>query len=225
MNYLIPQWKITSTIKAYTTLKSGWDGSDPALLSSLLPLPAEPIWLDQTHTNSAIEALAENRGKNADASFTREPNRICLVVTADCLPILLCNQAGTEVAAIHAGWRGLAQGIIEATLAKMYSPASHISAWLGPAISKHKFEVGQEVFDAFTQQHPASSTAFTPHIPGKYWADLYALARLRLQGQGVHQIYGGEYCTHTQEDLFFSYRREGAKTGRMATMIWIQGEE
>lgn len=229
MNYLTPNWPAPSHIKAFTTVKTTWGAQQEEAKSiaseqrliSLLHLPSQPIWLTQTHTNIAIEATVNNKEANADASFTSQANHVCVVLTADCLPLLICNKQGTEVAAIHAGWRGLANGVIEATLNSLSSKADELLVWLGPAIGPQKFEVGQEVYAAFTERHPEAASAFTPLNHGKWLANLYALATMRLQLQGVSQIYGGDFCTHTQTDLFYSYRRDQGKTGRMASLIWI----
>jgi len=242
MNMLQPDWPAPKHIKAYTTLRQGWGGRKPyhadnrgyylsdhqgyeqesQALGALLQLPTEPIWLNQTHGTTVLEALPENREKNADASFATHANQVCTVLTADCLPLLICHENGTHVAAIHAGWRGLAKGIIEATLAAMHLPAEEMLVWLGPAIGPQKFEVGEDVYQAFTQPHPEAASAFHPHREGKWLANLYTLATQRLNAQGVRRIYGGQFCTYTQEDLFFSYRRDGKETGRMASVIWIE---
>ncbi len=229
MKYLTPNWPAPKHIKAYTTLRSSWGASasdhtdEPSMqrLQALLNLPDKPIWLTQTHSTTVIEATPENNGNEADASFTYQPNRVCVVQTADCLPLLICNKQGTYVAAIHAGWRGLAGGIIEATLKNAPHPLNDLVIWLGPAIGPEKFEVGLDVYDAFIREHPASRAAFTPSAEGKWLANLYALARARLSDLGITEIYGGDFCTYSQQDLFFSYRHDKSKTGRMASLIWI----
>jgi YfiH family protein len=212
------------------TLREGWSGrQSPEAkkrgdLKTLLRLPNEPIWITQTHSTIVIEATPENREKNADASFTQEPNCICAVLTADCLPILLCNKEGTQVAAIHAGWRGLANGIVESTL-NAFEPSAGLFAWLGPAIGPQKFEVGKDVYDSFTHKHPEAQQAFLAIAENMWLADLYALAKMRLASEGVQHIFGGNFCTYTEENLFFSYRRDKGKTGRMASLIWISPEK
>ncbi len=222
MKFIQPNWPAPKQIKAYTTVRDGWGGpKESHPLQQLLHLPEEPIWLTQTHSIHVIEATPENREKTADASFTNNKHRVCVVLTADCLPILICNKQATHVAAIHAGWRGLSQGIIEATFDVLKLAADDLLVWLGPAIGPQKFEVGHDVFDAFTRQHPESASAFIAYKEGKWLANLYALASLRLRGLGISQIYGGHYCTYTQNDLFFSYRRDQKNTGRMASLIWI----
>lgn len=194
-------------------------------LQQRLALPQAPVWLDQVHGNEVYEA-----GRTpfistvaADAVYTRHPGVVCAVLTADCLPVLLTSRAGGEVAAVHAGWRGLATGIIESTLARFRSPVSEVLAWLGPAIGADSYEVGAEVFDTFVADAPDLSAAFAVTRPGHWHADLYALARTRLRSAGLENIYGGGFCTYTQTDVFFSYRRDGT-TGRMASLIWIDSD-
>lgn len=236
-NYLQPDWPAPATVRAYTTLRPLFKAHEPLpaynpeqrtsyvqLCESLmhdLALPTAPIWLEQIHSADVCEAIPQNQNKKADASFTHEPERICAVITADCLPILLCNRQGTQVAAIHAGWRGLAKGVIENTVKQLRDPAADLLAWLGPGIGPTQFEVGAEVYDAFTASHPHAKIAFKPHTADKWLANLYQLAKLRLETLGVTQIYGGKFCTYTQEELFYSYRRDKGKTGRMASLIWI----
>ncbi|MBX3709271.1 MAG: peptidoglycan editing factor PgeF [Gammaproteobacteria bacterium] len=239
MKYIQPDWPVPCNIKAYTTLRNSWGERKPyhdknhggytcnieesQQLETLLQLPNKPIWLTQIHGNIVIKAAPENQKKAADASYATEPNQICAVLTADCLPILICNKQGTHVAAIHAGWRGLASGIIENTLKTLQQPSDELLAWLGPAIGPQKFEVGNDVYEAFTSEHIVSASAFTPHSPGKWLANLYELAKIRLNLMGISmpQIYGNHFCTYTQDELFFSYRRDKGKTGRMASVIWI----
>lgn len=240
---LTPDWPALPHIKAYTTLRTGglshvpYDtfniaahvGDDEirvqanrALLKSTLGYTSEPIWLDQIHSPIALPALPENIGKKADAAYTSLPQHICLVMTADCLPVLVCDREGTHVAAIHAGWRGLLYGVIENTLAAMQIPAEKVLVWLGPAIGAKVYEIGDEVRQLFVDADPNSQQAFIPSHNADHWmADLYALAKMRLQRSGIHQIYGGQFCTFTQKELFFSYRRDGNKTGRMASLIYI----
>ncbi len=158
---------------------------------------------------------------DADASFSRQPGTVCAVMTADCLPLLLCNSEGTVVAAAHAGWRGLCDGVIEAAVAACNERPARLMAWLGPAIGPDAFEVGAEVRAAFMERNPAAAAAFSDIGDGKYLADIYALARQRLNAAGVEQIYGGEECTVIDRARFFSYRRDG-QTGRMASLIWLE---
>ena len=145
---------------------------------------------------------------------------VCVVMTADCLPVLLCDRQGTVVGAAHAGWKGLAAGVIEATVQAMNASPQDLMAWLGPAISQNSFEVGEEVRAAFIAVQPQASSAFLAAQPGKWLADIYALARMRLDALGIAQVYGGSHCTYRERDRFFSYRRDGV-TGRMGTFIWL----
>lgn len=240
MKFIIPNWPAPQHIKAYTTTRQGFSGRKPyhdqnrdnisqddaqesRHLQTLLNLPNEPIWLTQTHSTTVVTADNKNKETNADASYTQEKNQICVVMTADCLPILICNRSGTTIAAIHAGWRGLAGGIIEETIKVLKQAPDELMVWLGPAIGPSKFEVGKDVYDAFVTTDIDAATAFISHKNGKWLANLYTLARQRLSKLDVTQIYGGEYCTYTQDDLFYSYRRENGKTGRMASVIWIEG--
>ena len=183
-------------------------------------LPAEPLWLKQVHGTTVACASGACGTREADAGVARRTNEICVVLTADCLPVLLCDRGGTVVGAAHAGWRGLAAGVIENTLALMGVDPSTLLAWLGPAIGPGAFEVGDEVRTLFLDDNTAAASAFTVHAPGKWLADIYHLARLRLARAGVRQVYGGDFCTFREYERFFSYRRDG-KTGRMASLIWI----
>jgi YfiH family protein len=182
-------------------------------------LPNQPLWLKQTHSATVIQATDYQLEVEADACVASSPQRVCVVMTADCLPVLFCDRAGTVVAAAHAGWRGLAQGILEATVYAMQQPAEQLMAWLGPAIGPQAFQVGDEVRQAFMQHHPAAEQAFKPD-GDKWLCDLYHLARLRLKAIGLSQISGGEYCTFSDPQRFFSYRRD-QQCGRMATLIWL----
>lgn len=189
-------------------------------LEKLAQLPQQPVWLEQVHGTEVLHLDGhEIRNRQADAMYTNQIGQVCAIMTADCLPVLLTNQAGTEVAAAHAGWRGLCHGVLENTVAQFISPANEIIAWLGPAIGAKKFEVGTEVKEAFVNQSSDLAAAFIP-FNDKYLADIYLLARKKLQEVGVTKVYGGGFCTVTDENRFFSYRREG-KTGRMASLIWI----
>jgi hypothetical protein len=191
-------------------------------------LPSEPVWLNQVHGIHAVDAALASCIPEADASFTRQKNVVCVTMTADCLPVLLCDSAGTCVAAVHAGWRSLCDGVIEATLNQIPAKPQDIMAWLGPAIGPNAFEVGAEVRAQFIAQDAQAETAFRPHCDHeknqKYLGDLYQIAKQRLNNLGVTRIYGGgqdkHWCTYTDKDQFFSFRRDGA-TGRMATLIWL----
>lgn len=186
-------------------------------------LPAEPLWLRQVHGITVVEADGAEGSPEADAAIARRPGTVCAVLSADCLPLLLCDQAGSIVAAVHAGWRGLCAGVIEQTLRAMGRPPQALLAYLGPAIGAAAYEVGAEVRAAFIEadQDRECEAAFAPGAPGKFHADLYALARLHLARSGVVAIYGGGYCTYTERERFYSYRRDGA-TGRMASLIWME---
>jgi hypothetical protein len=188
-------------------------------LKETLSLPTEPLWLQQVH---GTEVLGVD-GDCGDARIVSEPGQVAVVMTADCLPVLFCDRYGREVAAAHAGWRGLVSGILEQTLARMSADNKEILAWMGPAIGPQAFEVGEEVREAFINHHDRSEVAFTPSPAGRWLADLYQLARQRLEAAGIIEIYGGGWCTFSDPDRFYSFRRDGA-TGRMASLIWISGD-
>lgn len=191
-------------------------------LSALMP--SEPVWLQQVHGISVANADAASCLVQADASVARHRGTVCAVMTADCLPVLLCDEAGTVVAAAHAGWRGLCDGVIEATVRAMDVEPHKLMAWFGPAISQRAFEVGSEVRAVFAAHDAQAAAAFVPAPASggeKYHADIYLLARQRLHALGVNRVYGGEYCTYSDPLRFFSYRRDGV-TGRMGTFIWLE---
>ncbi len=187
-------------------------------LSLTLGLPGEPHWLEQVHGCSVVEAGSE-QPRQADASITRESARVCVVMTADCLPVLLTDRAGHRLGAAHAGWRGLADGVLEATVAAMGTDPQELLAWLGPAIGPQAFEVGEEVRAEFLARDPAAQAHFAATASGQWLGDLYGLARQRLASVGVNSVHGGGRCTYTEAGHFFSYRRDGV-CGRMAAMIW-----
>ncbi len=238
-HWITADWPAPANIHAITTLRTGgvsqseFSSLNPAdhvednlqyvlanrqSIKDILKLPTHPIWLQQTHGINVICADQVTTSPEADASYTDKKNIVCCVLTADCLPILLCDQQGTTIAAIHGGWRGLLNGIIENALAKM--PSIEIIAWLGPAIGVHCFEVGDDVRNAFMSQSGQFSCVFKKQINGKSLADIYQIARILLNNAGVQKIYGGDFCTVTDKQRFFSYRRDG-QTGRMATLIWM----
>ncbi|CAN5294144.1 peptidoglycan editing factor PgeF [soil metagenome] len=242
-SFLTPNWSAPAHVHAYATTRNGGCsappyasfnlsygvGDDPAAvtanrayLAAALQLPITPLWLHQKHGTVVVSA-DENyvSAPAADASFATTANRVCLVATADCLPLLICDKAGTQVAAIHAGWRGLAAGIIEKTLQQFTAPPQQILAWLGPAIGANVFEVGDEVRDVYVQKYAKDAAFFQPGAQGKWLADLYQLARRRLQSMGITEIYGGEHCTYSDSQRFFSYRRDGQYSGRMTSLIWM----
>ncbi|MCQ4311008.1 peptidoglycan editing factor PgeF [Pseudomonas stutzeri] len=199
-------------------------GDDPAAVMANRQrlrnlLGCEPAWLSQVHSATTVKADPA-LVPTADASWTDATGIACTVLTADCLPVLFCNRAGTRVAAAHAGWRGLASGMLESTVAAMQSPGEQLLVWLGPAIGPDAFEVGPEVREAFIEQHAVAAEAFRPsHNAGRYMADLYHLARIHLAACGVTAVFGGELCTFS-DPRFYSYRRT-ARTGRFASLIWI----
>lgn len=183
-------------------------------------LPSKPVWLEQVHGKDVLKLTGEPyASKRADASYSNTPGTVCAVMTADCLPVLFCNRNGTEVAAAHAGWRGLCAGVLEETVACFADKPENILAWLGPAIGPDAFEVGPEVRDAFMAVEAIADRAFLP-AGDKYYADIYTLARQRLTSVGVTQVFGGDRCTFSQKGDFFSYRRD-KNTGRMASFIWL----
>jgi YfiH family protein len=188
-------------------------------LSALMP--SEPVWLQQVHGTVVADADNANCLVQADASVARHRGAVCVVMTADCLPVLLCDEDGTVVAAAHAGWRGLCDGVIEATIHAMGVAPHKLMVWFGPAISQRAFEVGDEVRAAFVAHDAQAAEAFLPGADGKWLADIYLLARQRLQVMGVTRIYGGEHCTYNDPTRFFSYRRDGV-TGRMGAFIWLE---
>jgi len=241
-DWIVPDWPAPARVRALISTRNGgvsaapFDtlnlathvGDDPAAvarnrerLRRRARLPAEPHWLEQVHGCAVADLDGSAAPRCADASVTSTPGEVCAVLTADCLPVLLCNREGTRVAAAHAGWRGLAGGVIEATVDAVGAEGRSVLAWLGPAIGPAAFEVGDEVRAAFVAHDPDAATAFVPNGHGRWLADIYRLARRRLDARGVGFVGGGGYCTITEADRFFSYRRDG-HTGRMASLIWIQ---
>ncbi|HLO62579.1 MAG TPA: peptidoglycan editing factor PgeF [Azonexus sp.] len=236
---LLPDWPAPANVRALQTLRTGgcspapWNslnlgdhvGDDPTRVAanrgSLRErLPAEPLWLNQVHGTTVVDAASATQRVAADAAFSRRPGAVCAVMTADCLPVLFCDRAGTVVAAAHAGWRGLLDGVLENTVAAMQVPAGELLAWLGPAIGPERFEVGDEVRAAFVAKDAGAAACFVAQADGKWLADIYGLARQRLVGLGVAHISGGNVCTVSDAEHYFSYRRDGV-TGRMATLIWL----
>ena len=184
-----------------------------------LNLPGEPVWLEQTHSTDCVIA-EEDMNRTADAAITRSNNHPLAIMTADCLPIVFCNQSGTEIAAVHAGWRGLAFGILENTLAKMQSAPETLMAWIGPAICPTCYEIGDEVHQTFSSRYPFTKKTFITKGSHRY-ADLPVMAALILKSKGISAVFQSGACTFERNDEFYSYRRE-AQTGRMATLIWIK---
>ena len=191
-----------------------------AALCNSLALPMQPCWLKQTHSTKVINAADYNSGDEADGCIATNKRAVCVVMTADCLPLLLCDKEATAVAALHTGWRGLINGIIESGVALFEKPGDSILAWLGPAIGPQAFEVGEDVFQAFVRQDSETEACFQPLSPKKWLVDLYALARRRLQNLGIDAVYGGSFCTYSDPVRFYSYRRDG-QCGRMASLIWL----
>jgi len=238
-----PDWQVPTHIRACTTIRSfegdfsqgpylglnvaAHVGDDAArvvsnrdFLCNSLDLKSSPTWLSQIHSNRVVNVAYAQQNEEADAQFAVKEG-VCAVMTADCLPVLLADQRGRVIAAAHAGWRGLAGGILESTVASMDEVPHKIHAWLGPAISQSHFQVGADVRGAFIEAQTSSACCFKEDgIPGKWLADIYQLARMRLQSLGIRHITGGDYCTYAQQDLFYSYRRDGV-TGRMASLIWF----
>lgn len=239
-DWIRPDWPAPARVHALSTTRSGgvgvapYDslnlglhvGDDPAAVEANRArlrriLPAEPCWLNQVHGTAVVDVASVVGVPDADGAVSRAGGAVCAVMTADCLPLLLCDRAGTVVGAAHAGWRGLLGGVIEATVAAMRVVPSEILVWLGPAIGPQAFEVGDEVRAAFVAADKRAEAAFLPAgRPGKWLADLYLLARQRLSSLGVAGIYGGSQCTFSEPDRFFSYRRNGV-TGRMASLVWL----
>jgi YfiH family protein len=248
LDWIVPDWDVPSAVHALSTTRNGGvsTGARTSLdMGGALPaqdanyddvrenrrrvarfLPAAPVWLSQVHGTDVATIDADNIATlslappTADAAVTRTPGIVLGVRTADCLPVLLADCSGKVIGVAHAGWRGLGAGVLEATVRAMQTPVRDILAWLGPAIGPQKFEVGRDVFDAFCANDPAAVRCFAPLRDGKWRANLYALAQLRLQRVGVAAVSGGGYCTLTDTERFFSYR--GNKdTGRMATLVWL----
>jgi YfiH family protein len=239
IDWIVPEWPAPSNVRSLITTRSGGFSSgvfarlnlglhvddDPqavrrnrALLREFLP--GEPRWLLQVHGTRVVEAQDVLETIHADGSYTSRPGIICAVLTADCLPVLLCDDEGTRVAIAHAGWRGLSSGVLEAVVGALAIAPQRLLAYFGPAIGPQAFEVGALVRDAFTASDPEAATAFIRNRHDKWLADLYLLATQRLHRLGVKRVFGGGYCTYSDPARFFSYRRERA-TGRMASLIWL----
>jgi polyphenol oxidase len=247
--FLLPEWQAPAGVRVLSTTRGGGASASPwnslnlgthvgdaresvdanrRRLREAAGLPAEPLWLEQVHGIAVADADAADASPQADAAVSCTPGRVCGVMTADCLPVVLASGDGAVVGVAHAGWRGLACGVVEATVEKMRSkvPAiASLQAWLAPAIGAANFEVGDDVRSAFVAFDAQAADAFTPNAQGRWQCDLYRLARQRLVRAGVDRISGGGHCTYAEEASFFSHRRDvqhrGAKaTGRMATLIW-----
>jgi polyphenol oxidase len=241
LGWITPEWPLAGRVEVLSTLRSGGVSDGPYASLNLAAhvgdrpeavaanrrrlrvaaqLPAEPLWLEQVHGVEVARHAEAEAGVRADAAVAFEPGRVCAVMTADCLPVVLADRDGTRVAVAHAGWRGLLGGVLEATVAELGIAARELHAWLGPAIGPAAFEVGAEVREAFSARAPSSAECFVRNERGRYCADLYRLARLALGAAGVGAVYGGGWCTHRDRERFFSFRRDGV-TGRMATLAWL----
>jgi len=237
---ITPDWPAPARVKACCTTRGGGHSAAPfdslnlglhvgdreadvlrnrKRLREQLALPAEPCWINQTHGVEVV-TLENDAQRDADAAVTRAPGCIAVVMTADCLPILLCNRQGNEVAAVHAGWRGLQAGIIQASLSAMQSPCADLLAWIGPGISQACFEVGDEVHAAFVATDPATASCFQANRPDHWLCDLGGIAASWLLELGVNHVARSPHCSYRDAGLFYSYRRETV-TGRMASLIWI----
>lgn len=242
-HYILPNWPAPKNVHAYTTTRIGGQSKSPydsfnlgdhvaddpyavaanrKQLMTELKLPNSPVWLQQVHGVNVIRADHAEINPTADAACTNISKNVCVVLTADCLPILICDRQGTQVAGVHAGWRGLVTGVIEATLKTMQIIPQETFVWLGPAIGPTKFEVGDEVRQQFLMHDAKARAAFVPTANQKWLANIYMLATQRLKNYGITQIFGGDLCTYTDTKHFFSHRRDHGKTGRMASLIWLE---
>ncbi|MCG6873150.1 MAG: peptidoglycan editing factor PgeF [Gammaproteobacteria bacterium] len=235
-------WPAPATVRAVSTRRGGGCstgayasfnlgdhvGDEPAAvlanragLREQAGLPGSPLWLRQVHGGVLVDAGRYRPGVAADGAFSTTPGQVLAILTADCLPVLLCARDGSRVAALHAGWRGLAAGILEAGVKALGTAAARQLAWLGPAIGPDAYEIGAEVRAQLIAGDAGAAACFRPSRPGHWYADLYALARSRLEAAGVGAIHGGGRCTFSEPGEFFSYRRDGS-CGRMATLVWLQ---
>ncbi len=244
LSLIYPQWPASKSVTAFCTTRYG--GFSKGRYNSLnlashvgdklqdvnknrrclvesQRLPAEPEWLQQTHSTKVIN-LDKGSSRAGDAAITGKPGTIAVVLTADCMPVLFCNLDGSKVAAAHAGWRGLLNGVLEETVLQMNSQPQNILAWIGPAIGAAHYETGEDVRQVFIRQSADYEAFFRPNRPGHFLFDMYALARRRLHKLGINQIFGGDHCTYSDEPAFFSYRRD-AETGRQASLIFINRKE
>ncbi len=216
-----PQWPAPARVRSLMTTRAFGDLSAPEARARLRGLlPSDPAWLRQVHGTAVVDAGAASGVSSADASVSRSPGAVCAVMAADCMPVLLADAAGSVVAAAHAGWRGLCAGVIESAFAALRAPAAQTLAWLGPAIGPKAYEVGEEVRAAFLRADPLAERAFLPSPGGRWLLDLYEVARQRLAALGVTRVYGGGFCTYTESERFFSYRRSRTSE-RMAAFVWL----
>jgi len=240
-DWIVPDWPAAKRVRSLVTTRAGGVssgafaslnlsvrvGDDPQCVArnrAILraSLPADPAWMKQVHGAAVIDPARAAPDTEADGAVTRSSGRVCAVMTADCLPVFLSERAGRAAGVAHAGWRGLAGGIVESVVRAMEVPAEDLIAYIGPGIGAHRYEVGEEVRKAFVDRDPGANASFAPHRDGKYLADLYALARRRLAAAGVTEVYGGEFCT-ANDERFFSFRRDHT-TGRMASLIWLEDD-
>jgi len=239
-DWLVPDWPAPARVRAFVTTRAGGvsrgaystmnlsatNGDEPMDVArnraiACEALPAMPVWMRQVHGTDVLDLDRWSGDRpTADAAVASLQGKVCGVLTADCLPLLLCDTEGNRVAVAHAGWRGLAAGVIERAVAALEAPPGEVLAWMGPAIGPRAFEVGPDVREAFVSRDARAQSAFAPHVPGKFMADLYALTRQRLEAMGVTSIHGGGFCTYTETERFFSYRRE-KMSGRLGTFIWL----
>lgn len=233
-----PAWPAPPCVRAWVTVRGGATrygtlnlathvgddlaavAANRARLRAGLSLPTEPTWLEQVHGSRVLDLDREEPGR-ADGAVTARPGVVCVVLTADCLPVLLCDRAGRRVGIAHAGWRGLLAGVLPAAVRALGVDAAEVVAWLGPAIGPDRYEVGADVRDPFVARAPAAAHRFSPNARGRWQADLYGLARDSLAGAGVTSVHGGGFCTYDEQDRFFSHRRE-SRCGRMATLVWLE---
>lgn len=244
LTVLQPVWQVSERVQVFSTTRVGGVSQAPydsmnvglhvdddgdavnrnrALLHDELKFPSTPVWLNQVHSATVkfIDSFEQGHDdKTADGSFSRETGRVLCVLTADCLPVVISNSEGTAIAVVHAGWRGLAAGVLQSALAH-FPEDDALHAWLGPAIGANSFEVGQDVYDAFSERSADNDSAFKAADNGKYFADLYALAKLELNRQRRVAVTGGDHCTYSEDALFHSFRRDGKASGRMGTFAWI----
>ncbi len=242
MKLLTPDWPAPSWVRAFVTTRPGGSstgayaslnlgdhvGDDPQTvaanrerLSKAQALPAEPRWLQQVHGRAVVDLAAAPPQPVADGAVSFAPPAVCAILTADCLPVLFCDRKGSRVGAAHAGWRGLAAGVLAETVARLNCAPAELMAWLGPAIGPDAFEVGAEVRAAFLAKDSAGAACFRANRAEHWLADIYELARRELRALGLSEIYGGGFCTYTERERFYSYRRDGV-TGRMAALIWLE---
>ena len=241
VEWVAPEWPVSSRVRVVSTLRVGGSsqgsyaslnlaahvGDDPGSvvenrrrLREAAGVPGEPLWLEQVHGRDVVVHPGQVGVPRADAAIATAPGRVCAVMTADCLPIVLADREGSRAGVAHAGWRGLAEGVVEATVASLGGDPGRLVAWLGPAIGQRAFEVGPELREAFVGRNPAAEACFLQNGRGRFQADLCGLARLALARAGVGSVHGGDWCTASDADRFFSFRRDGV-TGRMATLAWL----